>query len=167
MQNDEYLAPAIERETCFVPATHHGKGRRTALAPGASAARFLHYGRITLDANDAAVAFENGDHETGLICLKGECAISVGADAFDLRQYDALYVPRGETIEVTNHGRPVARLTPVPAVADDDLYAALVDDGVVIPAQRDLSSPVVPRPASHGHRALGDVLAEMRDEDDR
>src|ERR1051326_7270493 len=41
---------AITPETCFVPKTHEGKGRRTAVAPGATAARYLHYGRITLAA---------------------------------------------------------------------------------------------------------------------
>jgi len=61
----------ITAETCFVPSTHEGHGRRTAVAPGATAARYLHYGRITLNAGDPALEFSNNDHETGLICLHG------------------------------------------------------------------------------------------------
>jgi 5-deoxy-glucuronate isomerase len=94
----------ITKETCYVPATHEGKGRRTAVAPGETAARFLHYGRITLDAGDAALVFENRDHETGLVCLKGSAEISTGGETFRLAQYDALYVPRDSRIEVRADG---------------------------------------------------------------
>jgi 5-deoxy-glucuronate isomerase len=90
----------ITKETCYVPATHKGKGRRTAVAPGSTAARLLHYGRITLDAGDAALTFENGDHETGLVCLKGSAEISTGGETFSLTRYDALYVPRDSRVEV-------------------------------------------------------------------
>ena len=41
----------ITPETCFVPKTHEGKGRRTAVAPGTTAARFA-LRRITLAAGD-------------------------------------------------------------------------------------------------------------------
>lgn len=44
--------------------THEGHGRRTAVAPGPTAARYLHYGRITLGAADAAEESANNDHET-------------------------------------------------------------------------------------------------------
>ena len=57
----------ITKETCYVPATHVGRGRRTSVAPGRTASHHLHYGRITLDAGDQALAFENGTHETGLV----------------------------------------------------------------------------------------------------
>ena len=90
----------ITKETCYVPATHRGKGRRTSVAPGPTAARFLHYGRITLDAGDAALTFENGNHETGLVCLKGSAEVSTGGETFSLTQYDALYVPRDSRVEV-------------------------------------------------------------------
>ena len=90
----------ISRETCYVPATHKGKGRRTAVAPGQTPMRNLHYGRITLDAGDEALTFETGTHETALVCLKGEAEISVGGEAYRLGQYDALYVPRDSRVEV-------------------------------------------------------------------
>jgi 5-deoxy-glucuronate isomerase len=100
MQTEECVTPNIERETCFVPATHKGTGRRTAVAPGTTAARYLHYGRITLASGDAPIVYDNGDQETGLICLKGHCRVTVGNDGFDLAQYDAVYIPRDSQIEV-------------------------------------------------------------------
>src|SRR4029453_7591786 len=79
----------ITRETCFVPQTHKGKGRRTAVAPGNTAARYLHYGRITLSAEDAAEKFNSKDHEIGLICLRGSANVSTAVGSFLLYQYDA------------------------------------------------------------------------------
>lgn len=90
----------ITPETCFVPATHKGKGRRTAVAPGSTASRFLHYGRITLDAGDAPEKFSSEGLEIGLICLKGTATVTVGDESFELGQYDTVYVPRDSSVEV-------------------------------------------------------------------
>jgi 5-deoxy-glucuronate isomerase len=90
----------ITPETCFVPKTHEGHGRRSAVAPGSTASRYLHYGRITLGAGDAPVEFSNNDHETGLICLKGEARVSANDESFELGQYDTVYVPRDSTIRI-------------------------------------------------------------------
>jgi len=94
----------ITPETCFVPRTHEGRGRRTAVAPGTTAARFLHYGRITLSAGDAAEEFSNNDHETGLICLKGSAKVSANDESFQLGQYDTVYVSRDSKIRVEASG---------------------------------------------------------------
>src|SRR5438034_9621971 len=102
--NKEVTLQSITPETCFVPETHQGKGRRTAVAPGATAARYLHYGRITLDADDAPITFNNNDHETGLICLQGTATVVTEQQTFDLNRYDALYVPRDSQIEVKAKG---------------------------------------------------------------
>ena len=97
----EMREPEITKETCYVPATHEGRGRRISVTPETTAARYLHYGRITLDAGDAPLAFDNKEHETGLICLKGEARIETGGETFTLARYDALYVPRDSQITVT------------------------------------------------------------------
>src|SRR6266498_36024 len=105
--SDQLTMPEIKRETCYVPATHKGKGRRTAVAPGTTAARFLHYGRITLEADDAPLTFHNGDQESGLVCLNGVANVTSGGESFQLGRYDALYIPRDSEIEVQardNHG---------------------------------------------------------------
>ena len=94
----------ITPETCFVPRTHQGRGRRTAVAPGDTAARYLHYGRITLEAGDAALEFSNNDHETGLICLNGAATVTANGETFQLEQYDAVYASRDSQIKVEVNG---------------------------------------------------------------
>lgn len=98
--NEELHQNPITPETCFVPKTHEGRGRRTAVAPGRTASRYLHYGRITIAAGDAPVRFNSQDHEVGLIALNGHASINAGGETFELDQYDALYVPRDSDIEV-------------------------------------------------------------------
>jgi 5-deoxy-glucuronate isomerase len=97
----EVVQQPITAETCFVPKTHEGKGRRTAVQPGATAARYLHYGRITLAADDEPLKFNNNDHEVGLICLNGKATVRAEGETFDLDRYDAVYVPRDSEIEVS------------------------------------------------------------------
>ena len=94
----------ITPETCFVPRTHEGKGRRNAVAPGSTAARYLHYGRITLDAGDEPVTFNSEQHEVGLICLNGKATVKANDESFELDRYDAVYVPRESEIEVAARG---------------------------------------------------------------
>ena len=96
----EVVQNPITPETCFVPKTHEGKGRRTAVAPGATAARYLHYGRITLAPGDGRIKFNSKDHEVGLINLNGKATVKTEGETFDLDRYDAVYVPRDSEIEV-------------------------------------------------------------------
>lgn len=102
--NEDVQLNTISKETCFVAGTDKGKGRRAAVVPGETAARYLHYGRITMVAGDAPIQFENNDHETGLICLKGEAEVLTGGESFRLNQYDSIYVPRDSQIEVRAAG---------------------------------------------------------------
>ena len=127
MAQPEIKQNPITPETCFVPKTHEGKGRRTAVAPGSTAARYLHYGRITIDPADAPVKFNTRDHEVGLICLKGKATVSTSGETFSLDRYDAVYVPRDSEIEVKANGpdgcdlaevsAPVAKRYPVQFVS--------------------------------------------------
>jgi 5-deoxy-glucuronate isomerase len=115
----------ITAETCFVPKTHEGKGRRTSVAPGATASRFLHYGRITLAAGDPPLQFNNNDHEAGLICLNGKATVRAEGQTFELDRYDAVYVPRDSEIEVSTTtgcdlaevSAPVAKRYPIKFVS--------------------------------------------------
>jgi 5-deoxy-glucuronate isomerase len=79
-------------------AAHHGRTR--AVAPGETSARYLHYGRVILGAGDAALSFSTGEHETGLVGLKGTATVMVADQPFELGLYDALYVPRDSRVEV-------------------------------------------------------------------
>lgn len=94
----------IDAATCVVKGTNKTKGRTLSVEPGATASRNLFYGRIILEAGDAPLAFESGDRETGLICLKGTGTVKTGDQIFTLNRYDALYVPRDSQIEVSSDG---------------------------------------------------------------
>jgi 5-deoxy-glucuronate isomerase len=108
----EVVQQPITADTCFVPKTHEGKGRRTAVAPGQTAARYLHYGRITLARGDEPLKFNNNDHEVGLICLNGQATVRTEGETFDLERYDAVYVPRDSEIEVaTTDGCDLAEVS--------------------------------------------------------
>lgn len=129
--SEELRPNEINPETCFVPDTHKGKGRRISVKPGETAARYLHYGRITLDAGDAELSFNSREHETALICLKGSARVSTEGETFELSQYDALYVPRDAEIRIEATGAegcdlaevsaPVERRYPLQFVAFKDV----------------------------------------------
>lgn len=88
----------------------------------------------------------------------------------ELRQNLSVYLDRvkqGETLEVTEHGRPVAQLGPrrqEPVSIIDQMMA----DGRITPATFDHRKipPPPPNPDPSG-RTLTEILLEMRDEDDR
>jgi 5-deoxy-glucuronate isomerase len=90
----------ITPTTCVVRNTAARKGRTRSVAPGTTAARHLHYGRIILDAA-ATLIFDSGGHETGLIGLRGTATIAAAGATHELGRFDSLYVPRDSTIEVT------------------------------------------------------------------
>ena len=90
-------------------------------------------------------------------------AISVGIRALKINAGDVIRrVRSGETVEVTDHGRPVARIVPWKA---ESTYERLVADGVLIPARdhRGLED-WEPLPPKEG-KQLSEILREMRDEE--
>jgi prevent-host-death family protein len=84
----------------------------------------------------------------------------------DIRQNLSKYLARvaqGESIEITEHGRPVAQLAPLPQNMSsmERMYAA----GLIRRGNGNLLAlgPPPPRPA--GTRPLSEILQEMRDEE--
>ena len=69
-------------------------------------------------------------------------------------------VERGETVEITNRGRPIARLVPVAT----DVMADLVASGVVVPPTITGPIPMPTVPADPGPEA-GDLVSALRDEE--
>jgi prevent-host-death family protein len=69
-------------------------------------------------------------------------------------------VERGETVEITNRGRPIARIVPV---VEDEL-ADLVASGTVVPPTITARLQVPAVPAEPGSEA-GDLLSSLRDEE--
>jgi prevent-host-death family protein len=87
----------------------------------------------------------------------------------ELRQNLSVYLRRiaqGETLRVTEHGHPVALLTPIPNSGEpvlDELEAqGLLERPKV--RRRPLPRPV---PLEPGEPTLSEILQQMRDEDDR
>lgn len=93
--------PEISSRTCVVRNTAAVRGRTRSVAPGTTAARYLHYGRVILAAGDTPVRVDPGTLETGLICVKGEASVSAGGTEHRMVPYDALYVPRMTSFIVT------------------------------------------------------------------
>ncbi len=119
-------------ERCVVRNTAASKGRTRAVAPGSTASRHLHYGRIVLDPHET-LSFQTGDHETGFVCLKGGAAIAAEGVTHTLEPFDALYVPRDATVEIepgpsgvdlAEISAPVTKRHPVQFVS----YAAIQAD---------------------------------------
>jgi len=87
----------------------------------------------------------------------------------ELRQNLSVYLRRieaGETLEVTEHGHPVARLTPLPPQRMGVLDR-MIAEGKAYPGKggnlADLGPPLDIGPGP----TLSEVLQQMRDEDDR
>ncbi|MEO6206541.1 MAG: type II toxin-antitoxin system prevent-host-death family antitoxin [Candidatus Limnocylindrales bacterium] len=88
----------------------------------------------------------------------------------ELRQNLSVYLDRvkaGETLEVTEHGQPVAQLGPRPA-RPISILDQMIADGRATRATirpRDIPPPL-PNPDPDGP-TLAEILLQMRDEDDR
>lgn len=91
----------ITAATCVIRSTHSRIGRTQWIAPGVTAARHLHYGRIRLAQDDNPVSVDPGSLETGLVCLGGQARVEVGTDSFAMRPYDSLYLSRATAFSVT------------------------------------------------------------------
>lgn len=76
-------------------------GRYVSVTPKNSALEHLCYGRIRLNPEEPRAAFETSGRETALLCMKGNCTVSVNGERHELDTYDAIYIPRGKSVEVT------------------------------------------------------------------
>lgn len=96
----------------------------------------------------------------------GSRTASVGVR--ELRQNLSVYLDRvkaGETLEVTEHGRPVARLGPNPPTKLS-ILDQMIADGRVTPATRShKDTPPPPPDPSPDQPPLSEILRQMRDEE--
>jgi prevent-host-death family protein len=80
----------------------------------------------------------------------------------ELRQKASEYLRRvegGETIEVTDRGRPVALLTPIPEAPPLERLRAAGDVDAALGSMDDLPAPL---PLAPGQEAPSTILARMR-----
>jgi prevent-host-death family protein len=86
--------------------------------------------------------------------------VSVGVRELRQRASELLRrVEAGETIEITDRGRPVAVLAPLP---DRSPIERLTAAGDLVPGQRDLSDLPNPLPLGPGQEPPSSVLARLR-----
>ena len=77
------------------------KGRHMFVSPENSSMKQLYYGRIILDASLPEVKFESDTREVALMVMSGSCVVRVSGEKISLGQHDAVYVPRGSSVELS------------------------------------------------------------------
>ncbi len=92
------LQPETDRR--IFHGTDKQKGRSHSVTPENSAMKHLVYGRIILDREVPRVSFSTGQLETGLICLAGDCEITVEGQTHLISRYDSIYLPRDTDVEI-------------------------------------------------------------------
>jgi 5-deoxy-glucuronate isomerase len=83
--------------------TNAHTGRHVSVTPENSTNRHLSYGRIILNKDASSVSFSNPGRETGFVVLSGSATVLADGQKVDLKQYDAIYIPRDASIEVTTN----------------------------------------------------------------
>jgi 5-deoxy-glucuronate isomerase len=96
-----FAQASLPEERMVFRKTNQHKGRYISVTPDNSTNKHLSYGRIMLGTGSRTVAFNNGNQETGLICLGGRATVTTGQKSFDIGQYDSIYIPRDSHIEIT------------------------------------------------------------------
>jgi 5-deoxy-glucuronate isomerase len=123
------ITDTLASVSCVVRNTGAKKGRTQAVTPG-PAMKYLHYGRVVLDAGDAPIRFETNERETALVCLRGNATVVSGDTRASLERYDTIYVPRDSSVEViaadqgcdfAEIAAPVSRRHPVQVVRFADV----------------------------------------------
>lgn len=85
---------------------------------------------------------------------------SVGIRELRQRASELLrHVERGESIEITDRGRPVAILSPLPAGSP---YERMLAEGEIAHASRHIGELPEPLPLSPGQESASSVLARLR-----
>jgi 5-deoxy-glucuronate isomerase len=103
---------AINPNMMVFRKTNAHVGRQVFVTPGNSTNRHLSYGRIILDKDVKVASFSNPGMETGLIVLSGSAQVTVDGRQFDLGQYDAIYIPRDASVQVsTDHEVDIAEFS--------------------------------------------------------
>ena len=108
----------LDPKKLLVTNTASHRGRQVFATPDGGVLQHLCYARILLDGKTPKVAFATGQRETGLLCMKGACRITVGGQPYDVDTHDAIYIPRGSAVEVST--RDLVDLVEVAADVEGD-----------------------------------------------
>jgi 5-deoxy-glucuronate isomerase len=120
---------SVAREGSVFRKTNIHKGRKVFITPQNSSMQYLCYARAILDQSIPETSWDNGDHETALICLSGEVEVNLGDTHFTLRERDSSYIPRnssilmktGTTADVAEFSAPIDGKYPLQIVRYADI----------------------------------------------
>lgn len=101
------------------------------------------------------------------MCYMNEPSQRARVGIRELRQNLSIYVDRvkdGETLEVTEHGHPVAELTPI-RPRSKSLYDQMVADGRITPAAMPIGSLPPPIELLPDAEPVSTILVRMRGEE--
>jgi 5-deoxy-glucuronate isomerase len=91
---------SLKSQQLIFSGTASHKGRLVSVSPENSSLAHLNYGRILLGSEVHSAAFETGDRETALLCMRGECRVVVNGATNEIKLHDAIYIPRGSAVAV-------------------------------------------------------------------
>lgn len=91
----------LDPKRLFFSNTAAKLGRAIAVSPQNSDFSHLSYGRIRLTDDVKHVEFETEQRETALLCMHGACSVRVNGMPHELACYDAIYVPRNSSVQVS------------------------------------------------------------------
>ena len=138
------MSSTLTMESCVVRGTNRRQGpqaRRS--SPATSAARQLHYGRVTLDAGGAPLRFETGGRETGLVSLRGRAEVRTGGRCSRSRP----------TTRSTSRATPRSRCARAPRAATSPRSRRRSTRALPAAVRRLGGRAEGPRPALQGRRA--------------
>lgn len=103
--------------------TNSKTGRNKIISPDNSSLEALVYTRILLNNKNSSVLFSNGDHETALICMKGEGTVEIGAHKFQIKPFDTIFVPTGKSgVISTNNNLDIVECSAPSEVTGDPVF---------------------------------------------
>jgi 5-deoxy-glucuronate isomerase len=94
----------MPKQRLVVRDTAKKLGRTIMMTPKNTPLKALSCGRIILNQKKKSVTADCRGREVSLICLHGEGVVEVGGEQFTMRPYDALYIPPGNTYQVSTAG---------------------------------------------------------------
>lgn len=90
----------LDPKRLIFSGTASQRGRSVSVSPKNSDLSHLHYGRIRLDQEVPSVEFDTEQRETGFLCMRGACEITVNGTPYSIDTYDGMYIPRGSKVKV-------------------------------------------------------------------
>ena len=108
------IRPATDRivgEGNVFRKTNAHSGRRIVITRENSSMQRLCYARIRLDSAVPEETFHTASRETALICLSERAEVRVGENRFSLDKYDAIYIPKGSTVQLRGSSADLAEFS--------------------------------------------------------